>query len=347
MCNMNGYAGRHRAAPKLLDLLKQQEGFGGGHFSGIATIHEGKIHSAKVVGDVAKLIAETDALNLPGNVGIAHSRSPGDPYQSWAHPFFSSDGHVAYCANGTMGIFEDKVDRNHWYQFLKDQGFTFGSAVPRKVGKYNAYSDGNCVHFSDVMCGLVAYNHVNNGKSLKDAMATMITESPSAIAALAISDKEPKSLAAVRLDAPLMWGYKHDDGMYISTSAIPLHSFDVPWIQPVPMCCAMQMSEDGVQFSPIDAWFTQKLLEPNTPWPQATHIMDQLISDNAAHSVGELAGKIKPLWTKDTIDQSTMLAYEYIRSLWLDKQIELIHSTAKGSGENLLAPTIRVKKIQS
>lgn len=44
MCNMAAYAGREAAAPILLRMLEAQEGLGGGHYTGIATLHEGKIH---------------------------------------------------------------------------------------------------------------------------------------------------------------------------------------------------------------------------------------------------------------------------------------------------------------
>ena len=66
MCNIAGYAGQRRAAPILIEMLKRQEFYDGGMSTGIATIHEGKIHWRKVVGDVETLLRETDALELPG-----------------------------------------------------------------------------------------------------------------------------------------------------------------------------------------------------------------------------------------------------------------------------------------
>ena len=38
MCNIAGYVGTKQAAPILLDMLKKQEGYGGGYYSGIATM---------------------------------------------------------------------------------------------------------------------------------------------------------------------------------------------------------------------------------------------------------------------------------------------------------------------
>ena len=73
MCNIGGYIGSEAAAPILLDMMEKQEGLAGGYYSGIATIADGRLHFAKVVGDFAKLRRETDAERLPGTIGIAHS----------------------------------------------------------------------------------------------------------------------------------------------------------------------------------------------------------------------------------------------------------------------------------
>ena len=73
MCNMAAYAGRNAAAPILFRMLQSQEGLGGGHYNGIATIHEGKIYMIKVIGSTADLLRRhPEVLELPGTVGIAH-----------------------------------------------------------------------------------------------------------------------------------------------------------------------------------------------------------------------------------------------------------------------------------
>ena len=44
MCNVAGYVGNKAAAPVLLKMMARQEGFGGGYYSGIATIAGGELH---------------------------------------------------------------------------------------------------------------------------------------------------------------------------------------------------------------------------------------------------------------------------------------------------------------
>ena len=73
MCNIAGYVGKRNAAPILLEMLKRQENFDGGMTAGIATIHEGRLYTVKCEGTVEDLIKNTDAMNLPCNIGIAHT----------------------------------------------------------------------------------------------------------------------------------------------------------------------------------------------------------------------------------------------------------------------------------
>ena len=70
MCNMAAFAGSVPAAPVLLEMLERQEGLWSGHFSGISTIFEGKVYTARVCGNVARLRRET---------GQASSRACGRP----------------------------------------------------------------------------------------------------------------------------------------------------------------------------------------------------------------------------------------------------------------------------
>ena len=101
MCNIAGYTGTRRAAPILIDMIRREQFIDGGLSTGIATIHEGKVYSAKILGDVDELLRTTDALNFPGTCGIIHSR-PGGDFLSHAHPFLSEDKDCAVVLNGTL-----------------------------------------------------------------------------------------------------------------------------------------------------------------------------------------------------------------------------------------------------
>ena len=44
MCIITGYVGTKQAAPILIDMVRKAEGLDGGHYTGMATIHDGVIH---------------------------------------------------------------------------------------------------------------------------------------------------------------------------------------------------------------------------------------------------------------------------------------------------------------
>ena len=104
MCVIAGYVGTRRAAPVLLEMIERQEGLAGGFYTGLATVEAGRLYWRKVVGDLAELRKCPDAEQLPGSVGVAHSRSNSGGDVEWAHPFISCEDMVAYIANGSAGV---------------------------------------------------------------------------------------------------------------------------------------------------------------------------------------------------------------------------------------------------
>ena len=74
MCNIAGYVGRETAAPRLIDMMQREEGFAGGYYTGIATFHEGRIYTAKVVGGLDRLLAETDAAQRESKTRLEEKR---------------------------------------------------------------------------------------------------------------------------------------------------------------------------------------------------------------------------------------------------------------------------------
>ena len=103
MCVIAGYSGKRRAAPLLIEMMKKIEYVDGGYATGIATVHEGKIYYAKAIGDVEMLLRTTDAMDLPGTVGIIHTRPNGE-FFTITHPYFDADMTVAMVENGARNL---------------------------------------------------------------------------------------------------------------------------------------------------------------------------------------------------------------------------------------------------
>ena len=98
MCNIAGYVGSQDATPILLKMIQIQEGLNGGFYTGLA-VHNGKnLHMRKTLGDLDTLLKTSNAAALPGNAGIAHSRTPSGGDGTWAHPFVhETDGVIDLC----------------------------------------------------------------------------------------------------------------------------------------------------------------------------------------------------------------------------------------------------------
>ena len=220
MCNIAGYVGTKRAAPILLEMLKREEGFDGGFYTGIATLHEGKIYYAKVVGDVDTLINEKAVQDLPGTIGIIHSRTPSGGGVKWAHPFVTQKNGVvthAYVANGSSGVFKNRNDEyTRRTEQLLEQGYDMTSRDKGDCMRYQVMKDGSAVHMSDAMCQLIAY-HIDAGKGIVEAMSAAFCEMPSEIVGLLLSLAEPNGIAYSRINMPMFVVFS-EDGAYLSST---------------------------------------------------------------------------------------------------------------------------------
>lgn len=223
MCNIAGYVGNRSAAPILIDMIKTQEGFNGGYYTGIATIHEGKIYYAKLTGDTDRLLELTDAASLPGNIGIVHSRTKSGGGDGWAHPFVAyKDGVVetAYVANGAAGFFKDRVcEAAEIASDLERCGYPMNFKLDGvKRPSYPVVEDGRSVHMSDVMCQLFQRNLDRCGDSVK-AIGDAYCEMPGEIVGILLTLSHPDAIVWSRITKPMFVGFAQD-GAYLASCPI-------------------------------------------------------------------------------------------------------------------------------
>ncbi|MBE6965767.1 MAG: hypothetical protein E7441_07015 [Ruminococcaceae bacterium] len=253
MCNIAGYAGERAAAPILLEMLRAQEGFDAGYYSGIATIHEGKIYYAKLVGCVQNLIDNTDAASLPGNVGIIHGRSGpiiGD--DCWAHPFIGKnravETEIAYVANGVGGFANcRRGEYGRLADSLMAEGYDISSRQLCEKDVYYKLSDGTTAHVSDVMCQLIL-KYKDSGRDPVNAMSDAFCEMPSEIVGLLLDMSEPDKIFYSRINRPMVAGFS-SHGAYLSTSAIAFPD-DAGEPQLLPALSSGYVCADGFYSSP-------------------------------------------------------------------------------------------------
>lgn len=215
MCNIAGYVGNKQAAPVLIEMLKKSAIFDGGFSTGIATIHEGKIYSRKILGSIDEFIEKTDVLSLPGNIGIMHSR-PANNLHEYAHPFLSPSGNLAFVLNGT-GVIDDLTPmRNSAVDMLQDNGYYFRSARFAEKDGYPQLSTGEYVATGE---GYAYHTHMlmNDGVSFEDALIKTASAFYGEHVTVCLNRETPDTLNVCRITRP-MYALFEDGETYIATT---------------------------------------------------------------------------------------------------------------------------------
>ena len=112
MCSIIGYFGEEIAAPILVKALKRME-YRGYDSVGIATKSENQILLKKGVGKVDEVNSSIHLDELPGKLGIGHTRwaTHGKVTETNAHPHSSNSGKLALVHNGIIENFVELKDK--------------------------------------------------------------------------------------------------------------------------------------------------------------------------------------------------------------------------------------------
>ena len=331
MCNIAGYVGDKQAAPILIEMIKKQEGFAGGFYTGIATIHEGKIHYAKLTGDTDTLLKETNALNLPGTIGIIHSRSKSGGGDSWAHPFIGMRGGKeceAYVANGYAGKFAicDK-EYGALIKELRDDGCKFTS------------ENHQTVHMSDVMCQLIARNIAGGDeadKAIENAFCTM----PNEIVGLLLSLTKPDRIFWGRINRPMMLSFL-SGGAYISTTAMAFPD-DCSKVITLPVNSSGYVKCDGFEVKPFEK-APARVAEINEGIFEKGIAETQKALKEGEKTFKQIEKKLDTLFPDGNCGQGALLGYEVLRFLKNSNKINIITSMTEGAKQGLLAPRFEIR----
>jgi len=192
MCGIIGYTGPRQAAPILLDALKKLE-YRGYDSAGMAVISHDAIQVRKMRGRLQLLANMTrDGRDLPGNVGIGHTRwaTHGEPSYYNSHPHLSHSGRFAVVHNGIIENYRPLKD------MLISKGYTFLSATDTEVIS-------NLIEFCDQ-------------GDLAKTLLTAVQHLQGSYALGVLSVDEPNRIAAVRKDSPLIVGQGEGENYIVS-----------------------------------------------------------------------------------------------------------------------------------
>ena len=190
------------AAPLIHASLKRLE-YRGYDSVGVATVQDGKIYVKKDQGKIDDVDTILNLDDLPGSIGIGHTRwaTHGAPLKVNAHPHSDCTGNLVVVHNGIIENFSElKLD-------LENNGHTFVSRTD-----------------TEVIAHLIEENLKNPQLNLADAVREAVKKLDGSYAIAVISTKEPNKVICARNESPLVLGVS-ENGVYFAS--------DIPAFLPV------------------------------------------------------------------------------------------------------------------
>ena len=338
MCNLAGYVGTKQAAPILLELIEKQEGLAGGYYTGIATYDNGKIHYQKLVGDTKRLIKNTDAANLPGTIGIIHSRSKSGGGSEWAHPFVGmkdEEVKIAYIANGNRGKFAIDMQKcSDIIKALDAKGYNSMVKIESDNKNYPVLSDGRRVHMSNAMCELIL-SKIDEGLTEEKAMESAFIQMPSEIIGLMLSLKNPDRIFYSRINMPMFVGFA-SHGAYLASAPL---AFPEDSKEPAlfPALSSGYIKKDGCYIFPYEKSFTD-VTEIDSRVIHKTYECVMHMLKTGPKDYYQLRDEVKTIFEKDKCNPYTTVLYEVLYSLKKDNKIKIDVVRCAGAFEDYDAP---------
>ncbi|KYH40414.1 MAG: hypothetical protein AYL33_005960 [Candidatus Bathyarchaeota archaeon B63] len=184
MCGIFGCISKDvKVAPVIRAALKRLE-YRGYDSVGVATLHEGGIHIKKDQGKIDEVHRLYNLDDLPGNVGIGHTRwaTHGAPYQANAHPHIDCLGEIAVVHNGIIENFSELKAE------LESSGHKFRSKTDTEVIPH------------------LIEDNLKKGLGLVEATLEALKRLRGSYAIAVISSREPDKIVCARMESPLVLG---------------------------------------------------------------------------------------------------------------------------------------------
>jgi hypothetical protein len=196
------------------------------------------------VGTVDEIIAKTDILELPGTIGIAHTRPNGTTiaYQ----PCISPDETSALATNGIFIKTPHIHLQNEAVNLLLDKGYQFHQLLGTTF-KPPHLPDGQQIFPLEVRLALVNM-YIDEGKSFTEALALSCSHIFTDNATVLISEQQPDSFFAMRTSRPLL-ALADNGETYVATSRYAFDKEKADLAQYLPLQQACEITRSGVHIS--------------------------------------------------------------------------------------------------
>jgi len=245
MCTWAGYVGTQQAAPILLEMAKRQEGLWGAFYSGIATSSNEKLDLIKLVGTMSQLQNKTKAVNLPGTVGLVHSRTNSGGGLEWGQPFIDNNATVAVLGQGSKGLFADDSENIAVGNELLDDGTTFKSARLGKTSKYPVLKNGTSVHSSELVTQAVSRNYAKSANPSLAIRETLKRRPFESVFAFIFHDI-PNTIFLANINQRVVIG-QDTEGTYLASSAMAFPD-TVSWQTELPANTLARITKTSIHY---------------------------------------------------------------------------------------------------
>ena len=342
MCNIAAYVGRFDAAPILIEMMRKEQGFNGGYYTGLVTLKNGKLGCEKLMGDLDYLLKNTPAAKLQGTAGLMHSRSNSKGGDEWAHPFvdeFNKEPEIAYVANGNAGCCSD---RRRQYSAIAERLLSEGYEMYQLKDiqdKYIELKDGSTVHMSDLMCQLIL-EYINKGYAADAAMEAAFCEMPSEIVGLMLKSDEPDRITFTRYNFPMFAGFA-EHGAFLSSTPVAFPD-DVTRVIPIPPMSYGCITADELVIKPMKKPGITVSSVGETERRQIYDILINAMKDEAL-VMSDLTDMVKPLFPPADCPEPLEVIHEILYSLKKEDRIIFEERRLPGAREDLTAPKLYMK----
>ena len=203
MCGIFGYLGKRRAAPVLMQGIKDLE-YRGYDSAGMAVLSDsGRVICERAVGPVIyleKKIKKNKAINGDLMMGLVHSRwaTHGGVTEKNAHPHSDCSKNIWLAHNGIIENYEE----------LK-------KGLIKKGHKFKSETD------TEVLAHLIEEIKKSKNLSLEEAMRLALREVKGTYGIVAFDKRETGKLVVARNFSPLVLGLGKDE-LFVASDATPI-----------------------------------------------------------------------------------------------------------------------------
>ena len=308
MCMIAGYIGPNGASEILLEMTRKQEGIFGGFSTGIVTVDAGNLRRARVVGSAQTFDEEICKADIPGNIGIAHSRTNDGGGIEWAHPRLDSDSCLASVGVGIGGCFPSRelLLRLADQLVRDDQQFSTRTIDGRKNGIL--LPDGSTVHGGEIFLHALARRY-QVCASLISAVRDLNVRSETI--GMYVSSAEPDRIYIVNHNQRLLISKKGQE-TFLATSRRALPK-DFDWEFQISMNTFAVVSASSVHLEQL--WQDEPKFYFDT-LPGTKERVQSFIEKEQSVTYWDIVSKaLDPMFPTDSATRISILGHELIEQL--------------------------------